>query len=105
MGRLSSFLVVTHATDSASALPDPFGVAALGFLVVLVAVAWWVRDVLKRLSVSTLPTIDVLDLRPAEIRGEERAALLRGGQGQVGQGNATDEQSKQVDATLSGDHV
>jgi hypothetical protein len=82
MGRLSSPLI--HAGPSASALADTFGVAALSFIVVLMAVAWCLRGVLKRLRVTTPLTLRQLDLRKPGVRAAEAAALLSAGSGQGG---------------------
>jgi hypothetical protein len=80
MGRLSSPLI--HAGPSASGLPDTFGVAALGFILVLMAVAWCLRGILKRLLVSSPLKLSALDLRKPGVRAAEAAAVLSPGSGQ-----------------------
>jgi hypothetical protein len=57
MGR---FILVSHAgalgRQFARELPDPFGVAVLGFVIFLVG-AWWFRGVISRIFIKDLPRL------------------------------------------------
>jgi hypothetical protein len=106
MGRstLVSNAGVSGRQDSPE-LPDPFGVAVIGFVIFLVG-AWLLRGVISRILFKHLPRLlaRVLELCRRSATVDQTATGLEGQEGQSGNNSPTGEQDGRV-STIIVDNV